>query len=251
METTVQVKTAGTVFQVVEALIRLEGATFPELVDHLDMAKSTVYDYIQTLEELGYVTRRDGAYHASLRFLEVGEQIRHHMDSYRVVRPEVDRLAEVTGEHSSFEVEENAGTVMLCSASGGDAVTMDAYDGNRTPMAVTAPGKLILAHKSDAEVADYVETHGLPAYTDESITDREELHRELEEIRRQGYALDDGEIRRGVTNVSVPVITRGDLRGALTVTGPTRRITDDRIQEELLVYLHESANVVELGLVNG
>jgi len=247
----VQVKTAETTFEVVEALVRLDGATFPELVNNLDMAKSTVYDYLQTLEELRYVTRRNGAYHASLRFLELGEIVRHRMDVYRVVSPEVERLASETGEHSSFEVEENGGAVMLCSASGADAVSMGAYDGNRTPLSVTAPGKLTLAHKSAEEVEAHVDAHGLPRYTDTSITDSDDLRSELAEIRERGYAIDDGELRRGVQNVSVPVVTQDELRGALSVTGPSQRMTEDRIRTELLDRLNEAANVVELGLVNG
>lgn len=250
MSKTVPVKTATRVFEIVEALLELERANLTELARHLDLADSTLHDHLTTLESLGYVVREEKNYRVSLQFLEVGEKIRSQLEIYQIADPEVTKLANETGEHASLMIEENEKGVLLAIAKGTDAVNLGAYAGQRVVLTANAPGKAILAHLSDQRVQQIIDRQGLPEYTEHTITEREDLFEELEAIRERGYATDTEELVEGVNAISVPVISRNRVQGALTVGGPAYRMEGELFDEELPNLLLRASNVVELNLTH-
>lgn len=250
MSKTVPVKTATRIAEIVEALLELEHASLSELARHLDLADSTLHDHLTTLESLGYVVRDDKEYRVSLRFLEVGEKVRNQLSVYQVADPEVSKLADETGEHASLMIEENGMGVILVIAKGTDAVNLDAYAGRRVVLTANAPGKAILAHLPERRVERIIDQQGLPEYTEHTITEREDLFEELAAIRERGYATDTEELVEGVKAISVPVISRNRVQGALTVGGPAHRMEGELFEEELPNLLLRASNVVELNLTH-
>lgn len=251
MNKTVPVKTAKTVHEVIEALIELEGAEFSELVDHLGMPRSTLHDHLRSLEAIGLVVTDDNTYRASLRFLDIGERVRRQREIYRAGHEQVKQLARETGEHAGLMVEENGYGVLLYVARGEKAVNLRVWGGNHLELSTNAPGKIILAHMSPDRVEEIIDQHGLPAYTPKTITDREELESELDEIREQGYSTDTGELVEGVRAVAAPISSREQIRGSIAVGGPRKRMSGTRFEDELPNMLLQASNVVELNLSYG
>lgn len=251
MNEEIPVKTAETTFGIVETILDREGARFAELQSELGMPKSTLYDHLQTLETLGYLIKRGNRYHVSSRFLEMGETVQRQRRIYRAAAEEVTALATATGEHASLMVEEDGEGVLLDVKKGEDAVDINAYPGRRLPLTPHAPGKAILAHSPAEYVDAIVDERGLPGYTEQTITEPDAFREELDRVRDRGYAIDDQELIEGVKALSVPVQTGGRTWGAITIGGPTNRMRVERIENELLDALTESANVVELNLEVG
>ncbi|WP_135304981.1 IclR family transcriptional regulator [Haloarcula amylovorans] len=238
-----------TSFRVLEALKRLDGAGVTAVATELDTAKSTVHNHLRTLEDEGYVTCEGGTYRVSLRFLELGEYTRNRMDIYEKARPEVDSLAEETGEMANAAVEEHGEGVYITRAEGTQAVSVDTYAGKRVKLHCTALGKTILAQLPERRVDAILETHGLPRRTENTITDADELKDELDEIRDRGYAYDREERLPGLRCVAAPIVAdNGNLIAALSVSGPTTRIKGDRFHQEIPELLRSSANVIEINL---
>lgn len=248
MAETVPVKTTQTVFGIVAAILDSEGASFSELQRDLGMAESTLYDHLQTLEGMGLLLKQGDTYRVSSRFLDMGERIRYQRPVFRAARGQIEALASETGEHASLMVEEDGEGVLLDVKKGEDAVDINAYPGLHLTLPPHAPGKAILAYLARDRVNAIIDEHGLERYTERTITDRDALFEELERIRSQGYAIDDEELIEGVKALSVPVRTSETIRGAITIGGPTNRMRDDRIQDDLLDRLTEAANIVELNL---
>jgi len=97
--------------------------------------------------------------------------------------------------------------------------------GHRVPLHSTAVGKVLVAHLPDKALADLLERIGLPARTAATITDRDRFRAELADVRRVGYAVDDGEEADGVYCLAVPVKgADGDMACALSVSGPASRV---------------------------
>lgn len=251
MNEPVPVKTAETVFAVVEALVDLEEADLAELVDYLDMPRSTVHDHLRSLEELGMVTRPDGNYRASLQFLDIAERMRRQREVYRAGQTQAKQLSREIGEHASLMVEERGLGVLLYLARAEDAVDLGARDGLHLELNTNAAGKTILAFLPEDRREEIIDEHGLPGYTPETITDREELGAELETIREQGYATSTDELMEGVRAVAAPITSRGEIRGAIAVGGPRRRMRGARFEEELPNKVLQASNVVELNLSYG
>ena len=238
-----------TSLRIVEALKRLDGASLTAVAEDLDIAKSTVHNHLHTLEDEGYITSEGSVYRVGLRFLELGEYKRNRMDIYEIARPEVASLAEKTGEMANAAVEEHGEGVYITRSEGTEAVTVDTYAGKRVKLHCTALGKTILAQLPEERVDEIVDTHGLPARTENTIPDRTELKTELDQVRERGYAYDREERLRGLRCVAAPIVVEdGDLVAALSVSGPTTRIRGDLFHEEIPELLLSAANVVEINL---
>ena len=240
------VKTAQTTFRIVETLKAMDGATVTELADHLEIAKSSAHNYLRTLEHEGYVVESDGEYEVGLRFLDLGGYARSRERLYDVAIPEMERIAEATGEYANLLVEEHGLGVFLARERGADAVSLDSYTGQSVRLHTTALGKTVLAYLPRERVESIIDRHGLPALTERTITDRAELFDALEEIRQRECAYDREERIKGLNCVAVPILYDDDIAGALSVSGPVSRMGQERIEDEILPELRRAANIIEL-----
>ena len=242
------VRTAQTTFRVLEALKDLEGATLTELSGHLDMAKSSTHNYLRTLEHEGYFVSDGRTYRVGLRFLDLGGWARTRRQLYHVARPEIKTLVEETGELVNLLVEESGCGVFLHREKGVDAVNVDSFIGECIALHTTALGKTILAYLPRERVDEIVDENGLPAKTEQTITDRDELFAELDRIGERGVAFDDEERIRGLCCVAVPIRSDDRIRGALSVSGPTSRLGPERNRKPIADALQRTANIIELNL---
>jgi len=243
------VKTARTTFRILEALKAHNGATLTELTDEFDRSKSSIHNYLNTLEREGYVTKEGTTYRVGLKLLDLGGHAQHTERMYDIGKDEVTALAEETGELANLLVEEHGKGVYLHRAQGDDAVQTDSYTGQQVHLHNTALGNAILAHLPEERVHEILDRHGMPASTENTITDRDALFDELKRVREEGYALDDEARVKGLRCVAVPIINNDEeVEGAISVSGPTSRFHDERFRDELPEKLRNVANIIELNI---
>lgn len=236
-----------TSFEIIETIAELDGVGVSELSEEIDRPKSTVYDHVVTLHELGYLVQQGETYHISSDFLRMGDVNRRNMEIYQAANEELERLASETGEHASLTIEEHGKAVIIATEEGTEAIPVNIYSGIVMYMHTAAPGKAILAHLDEDRVSDIIGQHGLIKRTENTITDRDELADELSWIREHNFALDDEERLTGMRSIAAPVIDRKDrIRGSLAIYGPTNRIDDERFREEFPELLMRSGNIVEV-----
>lgn len=241
------VKTTQRSLDIVETLREMDGARLTELADRLDLPNSTVHNHLSTLMERDYVLKDGDVYRISLRFLDLGEHARNRRKVYELAKPEIEELADETGEIANLLVEENGWGVYLWSSEGEDAVPLDISPGKHVHLHATALGKSILAHLPEKRVEEIIDRRGLPAQTDATITDPDELTDELETVRNQGYAIDDEERLQGMRCIGTTVKSEsGNIIGAISVSGPTSAMSMDRLTDSLADQLQGAANVIEL-----
>jgi IclR family acetate operon transcriptional repressor len=244
-----RVQSVETALGIVEALHERGGAGVTDLARDLDAPKSTVHNHLSTLEAAEYVVNDDGTYRVGCRFLELGAHARDRRPIAGVAEPEVERIAEETGELAGVVVEEHGRGVFLHRAKGDRAVHVDTYVGKRIYLHGAALGKAILAELPAERVDEIVDRHGLPALTEHTITDRDALADELAEVRERGIAFDDEERLDGLRSVGGAVTgPDGDVLGAVSVAGPTSRLQDDRFCDELPKVVESAVNVIELNV---
>lgn len=241
-----RIKSAETTLRIIETIQNLDGATVSELAAELDRPTSTVHNYLQTLEENEYLTKDGSTYRVSLRFLSLGKHIEDRLQIREIAIPEIDELAEKTGELASLLVEEHNRGVYVYLQSGDKAVYLDAKPGMRTHLHQTALGKAILSECSEEKVAAVIDDHGLPRATPNTITQPDELATELEAIRERGYAIDRGERVSGVRCVAVPICAGDEPVSAISVSGPKSRVKGEFFESELPELVQEAANVIEI-----
>ncbi len=228
----VPIKAAKISMDIVETVRDLDGAGVSEVANELDRPTSTVHDHLRTLEQEQYLVKQGEKYHVSTRFLQLGDQARSRRKVFEIARPEINELAEKTGEHANLMIEEHGLGVFLYRARGSDAVQLDTHAGMRVPLQTTALGKAIMAHRPREEVEAILDRHGLPEVTENTVTDRDTLFEQLEAIRERGYSYDDEERVRGcgasrhpsptgTTTPSPRSASRGRRVGCETTASPT------------------------------
>ena len=243
------IQAGGKLLTVIEGLQELNGAGVSELAEHLGFTKSTVHRYLKTLEARQYLVRDGNTYHLGLQFLDVGVHAATRNAAYTMAKPKVDELAEETQERVQFVVEEHGEAVYVHRKAGQKAVETDPGLGKRIPLHVASAGKEILAYLPDSEVHRIIEQRGLPAFTEHSITDEEELFAELERSRERGYSINENEILEGLSAVGVAIQdANGYPIGALSISCPTHRMNDSWFNEDLPELLRGTANELELNI---
>lgn len=236
-------------FRILETLSEHDGMGVTELAEEFDLPKSTIHNHLNTLLQNEYIVKEDGTYRIGLRSLKLGAHARRRKDIYEKGKPEVDKLAQQTGELANLAVEEHGRGVYLYLTKGDQAVGLDTFAGKRFHLHCTALGKAILAHLPEERTAEIIDRHGLPERTANTITDRDELFKELATIRDQGYAYDRAERLEGLCCVAAPIKRHdGEILGAISVARPTSRMKPDRL-DEITDQLLDSANVIELNIM--
>lgn len=241
------VNSLRTTFQILEEIVERNGAGVSELAITTDLPRSTIYDHLVSLYELGYLVKIDGDYHISSDFLRMGDLARQDRKLYQASIDELKHLAEETGEYASLTIEEHGRAIIIATEEGTEAIPVQIFDGIPMNMHTAAPGKAILAFLPPDRIDEIINRHGLKRRTKNTITNRDALDEELQWIQEHHYALDDEERLTGMRSVAASVIDRNErVRGSLAIYGPTNRLDNELFHEELPDLLLRATNVVEV-----
>jgi DNA-binding IclR family transcriptional regulator len=226
------------------AVLRVLGSapyalTLQEVSDSLDLAKATTHGLLATLRHVGLVEqdRRTGHYRvtASPDWLDGGgggidpHLLRSHAMNW------ADSLAASTGEAVLIGVPGVDDVEVVHHVFCPDGSPQRLLHGERQPAHATAVGKVLLAFTRWWEVR--LRQRSLVGYTSRTVTDRVALHREVDLVRRRGYAVEVSEHVGDRASVAAPVRGHGGLGvGAIGVFGPADRLcSDDRTPRPALV----------------
>ncbi|WP_254533020.1 IclR family transcriptional regulator [Natrinema gelatinilyticum] len=245
------IKSNETLFSIVESLRETGGAGVTELANRLNLAKSTVHKHLVSLERHKYVVNEDGRYRLGLQFFNVGVSVRNEHEVYHAAKERIDQLAFDVDETVWLIVPENGMGMFVYGVPRNESFSFDSTIGNWVPLHANSAGKAILAHLPEREVRDFVDRHGLPARTENTITDRKTLFDELERVRERGYAVNFQEDLRGLHALATPTIRDGRPVAAVAIAGAANRVTEERIERELSEPLLEAVDDIELRLVYG
>jgi DNA-binding IclR family transcriptional regulator len=246
------IKTTETVLGIADALKQTEeGLGVTELAAELDKAKSTIHDHLQTLEKYGFVVRDDDKYRLGLRFLDYGMLARNSSTYYQVARPKVDELSARIEQKVWCVTEEQGRGVRIYVSNYNKKLETKAYIGQRTYLHQSANGKAILAYLPRERVEKIIDQYGLPAATKQTITDRDELFKELERIRERGFAINRGESVWRLTGIGAPVRDKnGNVLGSLSVATASNLLKEERLETEIAEQLLSTINEIEINLTN-
>lgn len=244
-----RISSLDTTFTIVTALKNLNGARITYLANKTGLSKSSIHKHLSTLRDHGYVVKKGDEYQLGLGFLDIGGHVREDFQGVHLIKPKIRELANETDETVQFTTEQHGRAIVLFREAGRQGVMSRARVGKEFYMHQTAAGKAILAHLPDDYIDTIIDQYGLPAATENTITDKSTLHEELEKIVEQGYAVNDGESTDGLRAVAVPMFApEGDVLGAIAAAGPTRRLDADRASSEIPTLIQSVINELELNL---
>ena len=232
-------RSAGQVRSLTRALTLLrrlaesgDGMSLTELSEAAALPASTTHRLLTTLEAERFV-RPDpqaGVWRIGVSAFFVGSAFARNRDKHTLARPYLRRLMEMTGETANLFVESDGEAICIGQIESRHAMRAITGVGGRVSMHSSGAGKALLASMEPAYRDRLLASLVLKRETQRTITDSERLARELSEIGRRGYAVDDEEHALGLRCLAAPVLDEfGWAVAAISISGPSARIPSERL----------------------
>jgi DNA-binding IclR family transcriptional regulator len=226
------VQSVDRALSILEVLARVGEAGVTEIAGELDVHKSTAFRLVATLEQHRLVEQSSdrGKYRLGVGVLRLAGATSARLDLVQEARPICRQLAVDTGETINIAVLSESSALYLDQVAGSSALQSHNWVGQHIPLHATSNGKVLLSGL-DQERLDAV-LGKLPTYTPSTITRKPKLREELERVRDQGYAVAVDELEVGLTAIAAPIRNaHGDVVASMSVSGPTFRLTADRMDD--------------------
>lgn len=199
-----------------------EGITLDDICEKMALPKTSAYDIVTTLAEMGMVNVDRGQrqrYTIGLTAYRIGINYTNNLDFISVIEPELKAFAKEVAKTVFFGVRSDHEVVYICKAEPENPIITTATVGTKNPMYCTSLGKAILAY-SDNETREQVMNRiKFRKNTEKTILSKEALTAELEKVRELGYALDAREMEDHMECVGAPVFgSDGSVIGAISVS---------------------------------
>lgn len=225
------VQSVDRALRILELLARHGSMAVTEVAAELDVHKSTAFRLLVVLENRGLVQQigERGKYQLGFGIARLAGATTARLDLTQQSRPVSERLAAQVGETVNVAVLETDCAVNIDQVRGPAAVSAYNWVGQRTPLHATSSGKVLLAH-ARPEDRERILAAPLGRFTPHTVADVAALRRELDETVRRGYAFTVEELELGLNAVAAPVrLYDGTVVAAISVSGPSYRVTRDRI----------------------
>lgn len=236
----VQVQSVARAAEIIKCFIKTPELGISEIAAEMNLNKSTVFGLVNTLASYGYLEQVESSkkYRLGITLFELGNLALSRID----VRNEAREMC-------ASLVSKYPGTIHIATHSDGEVVYIEKLEqenfliqsskvGMRAPMYCTGVGKAMLAFLPEEYLTSYVFNKPLKKITENSITKKDALRKELKVIRESGIAVDREEFESGLTCIAVPVLNNmGTAEIAISISFPYGRIKtvdETMVQQDLL-----------------
>src|SRR5277367_360435 len=209
-----------------------EGYRLSDLAVRTGLSTSTAHRLLATLEKRRFVQfdRYGSKWHVGAQSFAVGATFARRRNFVAQAMPYLRKLRDQTRETANLAVVDDEAIIVLTRIESREIMRSLTKVGGRVAMVASGVGKAVLATYPDEDVNGIICRQGMPRLTEKSIVRPSELFRELEAIRRRGYAIDDEEARLGLRCIAAVVYNDcSEPLAAISISGMTSRITDERL----------------------
>jgi len=211
-----------------------EGYRLSDLAVRTGLSASTVHRLLATLESRRFVQfdRAQSKWHVGVRSFTVGASFARRRNFSTQAIPYLRKLRDLTRETANLAVVDDEFIIVLTRMESREIMRSLTQVGGRVAMVTSGVGKAVLATYSDEDVGAVIRHHGMPRLTEKSIVRPSDLFKELEKVRRRGFAIDDEEACMGLRCIAAVVYNDcAEPLAAISVSGMTSRLTDERLPQ--------------------
>ncbi len=226
-------------FAIIECLSKSDEMSILKLSKELDLNKSTVYRFLSTLSSLGYVKQNPSNrnYSLTFKFFQLGRAKSSSQSLSSQVRPYMEKLREKTDESVNLAIMDGSNVLYIDQVESSNTIRANVEVGKTFPAYSVGVGKAIMAYLPEEEIIRLFGKVSFVHYTDKTVSSLGQLLKELENVRRCGYALDDEECMEGLACIATPVFSSDVPVAAISVTFPRFRYQAGSEQEKRLIDL--------------
>jgi len=228
------IKSVVRAFEVLEFLSQEDYIGATELAERFDISKTTAFNILCTLEKIDYIKQspRDGKYYLSAKILELSKDLEFKLREQ--AKPYLRELSRNSNETINLVIRTGKKVLYIDKVESSEPLQINTKVGKKEEIYCTAVGKVILAFTRKDERNIILNKLEFKAHTKNTIMSLPELRKNLESIRKKGYAIDNEEFCKGVKCIAGPVFDHtGSIKAAVSITGPQERINEKGEDEQI------------------
>ena len=217
-----------------------------ELSAKTGMPKSQVSKILLTFRKNRFLEKDDTTqrYSVGPRAFALGSRFVNHNPLTRAALPVMRELTERSGHSTRLCIRVDCDVLYMLGIEGPHFIDTGWRVGQWMPMHASSAARVFLAEADEAEIDRILLQHGMPALTERTVQDADELKVMLREARATGFARNYGETARGLSTLSVPVFGHGGiLTASLTIAFPSH-VVDAESEPDLVEMMHRSARTL-------
>lgn len=208
------------------------GLTLSEIVRKSKLPKSSIHTLVLTLERHGYIRRcaRTHRFMFGMRLFELADRALTQIEIRELAAPYLYDLMRGTKLTVHLAFMERDQVVLIQKVEAPGLLKVASWIGRRMDLHCTGLGKALLANLNDQEIDRLIKESGLPRHNENTISSPRTLKKQLEEIRKLKYAVDDEEDEIGLRCIGSPIFDHaGEVRAAISICGTVSHITSNNL----------------------
>ncbi|BFT73874.1 IclR family transcriptional regulator [Paenibacillus sp. P36] len=221
-----------------------------EISARMELHKSTVHSLLKTLQMHGYINQdvETGKYKLGLKLLEKGQLMLQSLDIRTAARKHLVALSEQTGQTTHLVILDGKEGVYLDKVEGEKAAIRYSRIGRRISLHSSAVGKVLTAFRTKDEIDALLRNYQFSKITDVTITGKDAFVNELNQVREQGYSIDNQENEPGVRCAAAPIFEHnGSIVAAISISTLLSTV-DDSLFKAYIALLKKEAEAISLTL---
>jgi len=238
-------------FSILDILIKKnKPVTIHELSETLNLYPSTVHRIIDTLHHVGYIEKRfdSDEYQLGLKAIELGLSKLNQINLIKEANPYLEALSKEMNENVYLGVLFEGEVLYETKKEALRKISLITHVGTRALVHSTALGKVLIANLPPKERKIILGSNPLQRRTKNTIINRRALEKELEKVKKLGYAIDAEENENEIRCIAAPIRNyRGEVIAAVSISGPSYRFTLER-EETMIKAIIKTAKEISLRL---
>ncbi len=223
-----QVQSLSRAFALLEAVAESDtGFGLSQLANRMGLAPSTVHRLLNAMRQMGYVEcdQNTGGWSVGLKAFNVGNAYLRKRDFALQARPFMKKLVAELGETVNMAILDRTNVVFIAQVECAEVMRIAVPIGTRGPLHASAVGKVLLSALPDDEIFEILGDRSLAALTEKTHVTVDGLMRELGEVRKTGYAIDEQEQSLGMRCIAAAIYDEyNEAIAAISISGPTVRL---------------------------
>ncbi|WP_367614456.1 IclR family transcriptional regulator domain-containing protein [Teichococcus coralli] len=222
-----------------------ERMTLSDVAQMTGLSRGTARRLLLTLSELNYVASDGKLFWLAPKVLNLGQGYLASFGRGEVATAIIKGVSEKLGESCSMAVLDGPDIVYVARVETQRVFSSRIDVGTRLPAHCSSLGRVLLAGLGEAELEAWMARHPLTAWTERTLVDPGKFRARIAEVRRQRYAIIDGELEIGSRSVAVPVLDRsGGTCAALNIGTSSARASLELMRRRFLPVLREASQQI-------
>ena len=226
------VKSLDRALEVLVRLGEMQGGTLSEIAGALNQSPATIYRVLTTFQGRGFVDfdEQSQVWNIGPAAFLTGSQFLRRTSLVERARPIMRDLMEATGETANLGIERDGKVLFLGQVETHATIRAFFPPGTASAMHASGIGKALLSRMDDKRQRAVLAAGKLEQFTPHTLTEPDEIIADLRAAKLRGYAIDGEERNLGMRCIAAPVYNVfGEAVAGISVSGPTSRITVDRV----------------------